>query len=334
LRIVILGAGGLGSVIGGYLAQTGVDVTLIGRPAHMEAINRDGLRISGLRGDFLIREHLTAVTSPDAAEGQFDYLIIAVKGKDTVTALNQAEGLRDRVAAVLSLQNGVGHDDELARWAGAGKVVGASTIEGGTLLEPGKAANGMTTPTTAYFGEVDGTISDRARAIADAFNRAGLASKCVENIVQVQWEKLIQIANASGFSATTLSALPTLTMGDGLAVRHGAEHFVQLGKELIAVYRAMGYAPQNFYAPVSRLKELDAMSFDEAVVNAMELGQRLRANSNRARTSMHHDVLNRRKTEVDFIFGPVVEKAPGLGVNIPTVLAVYRILKTLDAYFS
>ncbi len=54
MRICILGAGGLGSVLGGYLAQAGVDVTLIGRPAHMPAIAQSGLRISGIRGEFVI----------------------------------------------------------------------------------------------------------------------------------------------------------------------------------------------------------------------------------------------------------------------------------------
>jgi 2-dehydropantoate 2-reductase len=96
----------------------------------------------------------------------------------------------------------------------------------------------------------------------------------------------------------------------------------------------MGYRPENFYAPVSRLKELDAMNFEEAVANAIELGHRLKAINNRARTSMHHDVLNQRKTEVSFIFEPIIEKARGLGVEIPTVLAVYRTLMTLDAYFN
>ncbi|MBF6569884.1 MAG: 2-dehydropantoate 2-reductase [Candidatus Binataceae bacterium] len=334
MRIVILGAGGLGSVVGGYLANVGVEVTLIGRPAHVAAIRRGGLQITGLRGEFLIRENLTAVSSADEAIGNFDYLALAVKGKDTYTALEQAASLRARTSTVLSLQNGVGHDDDLLRWAGADKVLGASTIEGGTLLEPGKVANGMTTPTTAYFGEIDGRPSARAKDLTDAFNRAGLPSKCVNNIVQVQWEKLTQIATASGFSAVTLCGLDTLTMGDGLAVREGAEHFVQLSKELIAVYKAMGYTPQNFYAPVSRLKELDRMSFEEAIANVMELSRHLKGNANRARTSMHNDVLQHRKTEVDFIFGPVIAKAREVGVQIPTVMAVYRILKTLDAYFN
>ena len=87
MRICILGAGGLGSVLGGYLAQAEVDVTLIGRPAHMQVIAQCGLRISGIRGEFLIRDHLTPLTHPREADGTFDYLILLVKGKDNQQAL-------------------------------------------------------------------------------------------------------------------------------------------------------------------------------------------------------------------------------------------------------
>ncbi|MEY2405533.1 MAG: 2-dehydropantoate 2-reductase, partial [Acidimicrobiaceae bacterium] len=60
MNICILGAGGLGSVIGGRLAETGVDVTLVARPAHVDAITRDGLRITGARGESIVTDHLRA----------------------------------------------------------------------------------------------------------------------------------------------------------------------------------------------------------------------------------------------------------------------------------
>ena len=84
MRICILGAGALGSLTGGYLAQSGVDVTLIGRQPHIDAINQNGLQIVGRRGEFTINTNLTAITSPSQASGEFDYLILLVKTKDTV----------------------------------------------------------------------------------------------------------------------------------------------------------------------------------------------------------------------------------------------------------
>ncbi len=331
MRIVVLGAGGLGSLIGGYLARSGVDVTLIGRAPHVEAIRERGLEITGIRGSSVIFDNLTAVTSPDDARGEFDYLMLTVKSKDTDTALGQAEALRTRSATVFSLQNGVDHDEKLARWAGADKVIGASTIEGGTLGAPGAVVNTLSTPTTAYFGELDGRITERVRRITEAFNHAGLPSRAVENVVQVEWEKLIQIALASGFSVTALAAIPEMRIGDGLVVREGAEFYVQLAKELLSVYRAMGYRPQNFYAPASRLKELDELPFADAVEAAMEQGRRFKADAGRGRTSMHNDILQRRKTEVDFIFKPILERGHALKIAIPTVEAVHRIIKTLDS---
>lgn len=334
MRVCILGAGGLGSVVGGYLARTGVDVVLITRPAHAEAIRKDGLRITGRLGEFRIREHLTAVTTAEQAEGHFDYLILLVKSKDTESALAGAIGLRPRVDTVLSLQNDPQRADKLRRWIEPSKVIGAVTIEGGTLVEPGHANNHVTSTTTAYFGELDGTESLRAQRLAEAFTRAGLKSAAVTNILQVTWEKLTQIGSASGWSVSTLPGIPSLYFVDGIKVREGAEHYVQLSKELLSVYKGLGYEPQNFFAPFSRLKEIDSLSFDEAVQTLIGVGQYMEANNMRSRTSMHDDLLRGRKTESDEIFRPFIEKAAELGLAIPTVTAVYRVMTVLNRHLK
>lgn len=332
MRFVILGAGGLGSVIGGYLAKAGEDVTLICRPAHAQAINANGLKISGVRGEHLVREHLSAVTTPDEATGEFDHLIILVKGKDTETALAQAEGLKTRCKNVFSLQNGIGKEERLRQWAGRDKVVGASTIEGGTLLEPGVVSNPLTTPVTAYFGELDGGTSPRTDALAEAFTRAGLTAKSVPNIMQVLWEKLVQIGTASGWSVSTLGL--RLYFQDGLLVRQGAEHYVALAKDMLRVYGAMGYTPQNFYAPMSQFKELNELDFEGGVAMMMKLGERLKQQGMRGRTSMHEDVIRGKKTEVDFLLKPFLDKAAELNLQVPVLETVYRIVKTQDAYLD
>jgi 2-dehydropantoate 2-reductase len=332
MRFVILGAGGLGSVIGGYLAKAGEDVTLICRPAHAEAINSKGLKISGVRGDHLVRENLTAVTSPDEAAGEFDHLIILVKGKDTETALAQAEGLKTRCRNVFSLQNGIGKEERLRTWAGRDKVVGASTIEGGTLIEPGVVSNPLTTPITAWFGELDGGTSPRTDALAEAFTRAGLEARSVPNIMQVLWEKLVQIGTASGWSVSALGL--RLYFQDGLLVRQGAEHYVALAKDMLRVYGAMGYTPQNFYAPMSQFKELNELDFEGGVAMMMKLGERLKQQKMQGRTSMHEDVIRGKKTEVDFLLKPFLDKAAELGLAVPVLETVYRIVKTQDAYLE
>lgn len=334
MRVCILGAGGLGSVVGGYLARTGVEVTLIARPPHVDAIRRNGLRISGRMGEFTIREHLTAVNTADEAEGHFDYLILLVKSKDTERALEGATALRPRVDTVLSLQNDPLRADKLRRWIEPSKVIGAVTLEGGTLVAPGHADNHVTATTTAYFGELDGTESLRVQKLSEAFTRAGLKSAAVTNIVQVTWEKLVQIASASGWSVSTLPAVPALYFVDGIKIREGAEHYVQLTTELLSVYKALGYQPQNFFAPFSRLQEIDSLSFEEAVQSAIGVGTYMEAKNMRSRTSMHDDLLRGRKTEAEEIFRPFIDNARELGLSIPTVTAVHRVMTVLNYYLK
>lgn len=332
MRFCILGTGGLGSVIGGYLANSGHEVTMIGRPAHMNAIRENGLKISGLRGDFHITENLTPVTSPDDAQGEFDYLILLVKGKDSETAMAEAKQLVKRCKCVFSLQNGVGKEQQMQAWAGADKVIGASTIEGGCLVAPGVVTNEMTTPTTAFFGELAGGTSDRVNAVTKAFTDAGLPSKAMDDIMAVLWEKLVQIGTASSWCVSTLGT--RLFFADGLLVDEGAIHYVSIAKELLSVFKAMGYSPQNHYAPMSQFKELDELGFDQAVEKMKQMGEMFKKRGAVARTSMHEDYVQGRKTEIDFLILPFIQKAKELGIDIPVVETVYRTIKVKDTYLK
>jgi 2-dehydropantoate 2-reductase len=334
MRVVVFGAGGLGSLLGGYLALAGAEVTLVARPAHARAIRENGLLIRGIRGEFHITQNLTAVERPEEAKGVYDWFFLGVKAKDTLKALEEARPLRERVKAALSLQNSVEKDGILASYFGAEKVVGFATIEGARLAEPGVVENTLTVPTTNYIGELDGRPSSRVEALAQRFNQVGLGTRVVENIQKVEWEKLAQICLASSWAVSTLSGHPGLRFADGLVVREGAEHFVALAKDILEVFAALGYEPENLFAPVSRLKELRELAFPEAAAMVQKMGEELRARGSRATTSMHEDVLRGRKTEVEFILGPFVREGMRRGLSIPTLLAAYRIIKTLDAYLT
>lgn len=333
MRVCIVGGGGLGSIVGGYLAEVGVDVTLVARPAQAEAIRSKGLRIEGRRGTHLIREHLTAVTHPNQAMGEFDYLMFAVKSKDTQAALADAESLKSRCATVLSLQNNIVKEDLLARWAGGEKVLGASIIEGGTLEAPGVVYNHITATTTFYCGELNGTVSPRAQRLADTMSKAGLPARAVDCIRQVLWEKLCQICNASAWSVSAVAANPKLTFSEGAVIREGAAHYVTIAREILSVYTAMGYMPQNFYSPLSRLREMHEITdFDAACDSIIAMAQALIDKGIRSRTSMHDDVLRGRKTEAPWILKPIIDKAREFGLQTPTLIAIYRTLCVLDTY--
>ena len=102
MNVCILGAGGLGCVLGGGLAESGVEVTLVARPQHVGAIRERGLRINGISGDRVVTDHLRAVSDARDVEGDIAYLVLLVKAKDTEQALAGAAALRDRRARAAS----------------------------------------------------------------------------------------------------------------------------------------------------------------------------------------------------------------------------------------
>jgi 2-dehydropantoate 2-reductase len=331
VRICILGAGGLGTVLGGWLAESGVDVTLVARPVHVEAIRSRGLHITGIRGERTIVDRLTAVTAPTDASGDFDYLVLLVKAKDTAQALSEAAVLRDRCGVVLSLQNAVGKEEQLVAWTGRDRVIGASTTEAGTIVGPGSVRHTATAPTTAYFGELDGERSARVAALVETFTAAGFASAESQEILHVEWEKFLQIATVAAWSVSTMGGLGG-SMAEGLAVRAAAEHYVQIAGELLAVYRAMGYTPQDFFAPFTRFRRFADLTFDEAVDDMMALGAQMRASGVIGRPSLHDDLLRGRTTEVDVLLAPFLEEAVKHNCPVPTTLAAYRVIKVLEEW--
>ena len=329
MRVVILGAGGLGCVIGACLVETGVDVSLIARPQHVDAINRDGLKIAGIRGDRTVRLH--AVTEAGDLDGAIDYLILLTKTRDTDAALASASMLRDRTAVALSLQNSVTKDDRLGDWIGADRVLGATTVEAGTLVGPGQVRHTATAPTSFYFGELDGRDSTRAQILADAFNKAGMGAQATGDIRQAEWEKLLQISVVAGFSASTLGFREGASFAHGIATRSGAEHYVTIATELLAVYRAMGFEPRDFFAPFSQFRALAGATFAEAVDNAYALGTSMVANGIIGRPSLHEDIVRGRPTEVEDGLGTYLAAADRYQVAVPTARGAYRVIKTLEA---
>ncbi|PCI70167.1 MAG: ketopantoate reductase [Piscirickettsiaceae bacterium] len=331
LHICIHGAGGLGSVIGGYLAKSGHMVTLISRSAHAEAVNKQGLNIFGRLGDMVIKDNLTAVTTPDKVVGDIDYYILLTKAKDAASAISDAVVISNQIKCALTMQNGVGKESLLVDAFGKERVIGGSIIEGATLIKPGRVNNHVTAPTTAYFGELGGGSTQRTDVLAQAFTNANLNAKSVEDIDNVLWEKVVQVSGASSWSASTLGAIPALDYWDGISIREGAEHYVTIAQELINVYKAMGYTPKDYYAPFSFLKMIDESSFETSVQACIDMGVTMKPKTPGVRTSMHEDLVNGKETEADTLFMPLVEQAKKYNIAIPTFLGAYRVIKTIDA---
>jgi 2-dehydropantoate 2-reductase len=232
MRVCVIGAGSLGSAIGGRLAIAGHDVTLVTRNvAHVEAINATGLVLDdGATRDVV---QLTAATGYEQVAG-VDLAIVLVKSYDTAAAVDAAGPVIGPDTIVLTLQNGVGCEQIIAEIVGRSAVVAGRTFVGGRIVAPGVVEFGIAGRRTT-IGELDGAITPRIRELAAAFDAAGMATEITTDIVATMWEKLL-VNVATG----AWSALTRLSYGE-LSVHPDVEPMaIATVAEAIAVARSLG----------------------------------------------------------------------------------------------
>lgn len=201
MNITILGAGSLGSAIGGTLALAGNEVSLIGRTAHIEAIERTGLTLVTPQG-----EQTVSVIAKENTEGlaPADLVLVLCKSFDTRDCIESNRGVIAEDTIVLSLQNGLGNEDLLCELLGPERVIAGKTYIGGMMLAPGRVQSTIEGKDT-FIGEYSGPASPRIEAIAQLFNDAGM--KCIpsSHMKNIIWDKLlINIATGAVCGITKL----------------------------------------------------------------------------------------------------------------------------------
>ncbi len=320
MNTVIAGAGALGSVIGGYAAQAGGDVTLIGRKAHVEAVRARGLEIDGVRGRQVVRD-VRAIVDPREV-GSADLLILCVKSQDTPEALASLAHLRGRIGAALSVQNGGRKDEELAEAFGPDVVVGAMTLIGASMPGPGRVlhtGNGGT-----WIGELDGRPSARVKAIADLFRKAGLPVEVHSNIRSATWCKLNQMVPAATLSCLTRLSLHQIYLDRGLATL-----FVELCREVSQIAERQGIALEDFRG--FAVKTVCSVPFEEAVESVIARGRAMvEQGVTQVRISTLQDLERGKVTEADHTIGYIVRLAATLGLAVPKVELLYRVIQGIE----
>ena len=187
MKVCILGTGSLGSTIGGALAKAGNEVHFVGRAPHMDAVNKNGLVMVTPTGDQTV--HPIGHTTPEGI-GVCDLVIVLCKAFDTAKTMEEGKELVGPGTTVMSLQNGLGAEDVLCECVGADHVIGGKTYIGGMLLGPGRVQATIPGKDT-FIGELDGSVTDRTRAIGKAFDDAGMHCIVSDNIMGVIWDKLL-----------------------------------------------------------------------------------------------------------------------------------------------
>ena len=303
MKIYFLGAGALGCAIGGTLAAGGSDVTLIDPfQAHVDAIQRNGLLMQD--GDAERRVVVRASTSVEGLPPA-DLVIVLVKSFHTRSAIEGARSIVGPETVVVSLQNGLGHEEILAEVVGRERVLAGKTYVGGVLLGPGRIIAGTRGKRTV-IGELDGTVSARAKAIAAEFERAALPCEVSGDILGVMWDKLL-----INVSTGALSGITGQTYGSLYAVPEIEATAVAAVAEAMAVARAAGVT-------LSIREPRDAwLMAAEGLPAAF-------------RTSMLQSLEKGAATEIDYINGAVVRAGLKHGVPTPVNRTLVAAIKGIE----
>ena len=199
MKILVMGAGAIGAYFGARLQQAGEDVVYCARGENLRVLRERGLDITSIRGD--LRLGPVVATDDPRQFAPYDLILFCVKVYDTEAAAAQIRGCLAPGGAILTLQNGVENEDRLTALFGAGSVMGGNARVGVELTAPGKIVHQTTG--TIEFGELDGIITPRADAIAQAMRRAGIFGALSTNIRASRWDKLMW--NAAFNTVTTLT---------------------------------------------------------------------------------------------------------------------------------
>jgi 2-dehydropantoate 2-reductase len=306
-RVAVVGAGAVGGYFGGMLARAGAQVTLIGRPTHVDVWTRDGLFIDSVN----FQERIPVAASSDlAASRDADLVLFSVKSPDTAeTARQLARHVRDD-ALIVTLQNGVDNVERI-RAAAALDPMAAVVYVASSMPAPGlvkHAARG-----DLLIGDLPGRPGPpRQTAIARVsnwFETANVPCRISSNIETDLWIKLI-----TNVGLNAISAVAGVPYGEIVRTPESRETVHQLVSECVAVGRAAGVS----------LTDID---FVEAVVRFAE-------KAGQVFSSTAQDLGRGKRTEIDALNGFVVRRGNELGVPTPVNQSLLALVKLREAQFE
>lgn len=310
MKILIFGAGSLGSVVGGLMARAGHEVTLVGRAGHLDAIRKNGLRITGIWGEHVVT-NLQCIEAVEGIErGAHDLILVTVKSYDTRAAAQAIAPLVDDDTLVCSYQNGLGNAEILAEVVGSKHVVGARAIYGVWLPEPGHAEVTVIAQPTALGTYDAATPKDRVRAIAEAMDAAGLPTIYTDRIATVLWAKV-----AYNCALNPMSALLDVTYGE-VGRRADTRALIE---EVVSELYAVGDAMDIPLEPQSPGQYLNLFF------------EKLLPPTANHYASMREDFRRKRRTEIDALNGAIVKYGDELKVPTPVNTTLTRLVKAREA---
>ena len=322
MRIAVLGAGAIGSLVSGYLKLKGEDVSLIGRPEAVTAIGLNGLKISGVRGEFKV-----IVEAHDALTFNPDLLILATKSQDIDQALsNNINFLKSSI--ILTTQNGVRADDLVAKYVPKDKIISSIVMFGATYLEPGKIVHnfeGSWILGSMFDNGTDRSLIDISLVLDKAF-----PAVISQNIKGMKYLKIFVNAN------NCLPAILGISMQEAFADLNISRISIGIWKEGFNIIDTAGIELVSLPGfPVENITRLTALPPMEAAKIFSGIM------SNLSRDPLYGSILQSikrgRSSEIEYINGEFVTLADSLKINAPLnkrLVEMVRMVEKNNKFFS
>ncbi len=278
MRVAVMGAGGVGGLLGGLLARAGIEVGFLARGPSLQALNEAGLHVDSPLGQFSI--HPVVASADPAALGSADVVLVAVKAWQVSGAAPSLRPLLKDGSTVIPVQNGVEAADELQAALPPHCVVGGVCHVLAWVDKPAHVVHKGIAPLLT-LGELGGSVTPRLEKIADAFRRAGISMSLSPNIRADLWEKLLFVEPLGSIGAATRVSIDVFR-----SVPESRAMLVEAMREVQRVSAALAIRVRP-----------DAVERSMVRVDALPPG---------ATASMHRDIVEGRPSELEQQTGAVV----------------------------
>ena len=302
MRMLVVGAGAIGGYFGGRMLQAGRDVTFLVRPKRAAELASAGLVIKSPHGDVTLKNPPTV--QADKLTEKFDAVLLSCKAFDLEDAVQSFAPAVGAQTAIIPLLNGMLHLDVLDKKFGRERVLGGLCAIAVTLNEQREVVQ-LAPLQSLNFGERDGKMSDRVRAIADMMASGNFGSVASENVVQEMWEKWVFLA-----SLAASTCLMRTSVGNILAAPAGKDFILGMLDEVSSIATAEGHAPRAAFLERTR--------------------GMLTAEGSQMTASMFRDIKAGAKVEADHVIGDLVARADAAKIPVPKLRTAYTHLKAYE----
>jgi 2-dehydropantoate 2-reductase len=302
MRILVVGAGAIGGYFGGRLLQAGQDITFLVRPKRAAELASAGLVIKSAAGDVTLKNPPTV--QADKLTEKFDVVLLSCKAFDLDDAVKSFAPAVGPNTSIIPLLNGISHLDALDNKFGRERVLGGLCAIAVTLNEKREVVQ-LAPMQSLSFGERNGEMSDRVKAIAESFAKGNCGAAPSEHVMQDMWEKWVFLA-----SLAASTCLMRTSVGNIMAVTAGKDFLLGMLDECSAVATAEGFAPAGPFFQRTR----GILTTEGSPMTA----------------SMFRDIKAGQPVEADHVIGDLVARADAAKIPVPKLRTAYTHLKAYE----